>query len=221
MKYRGDAAADTTHRRWHRALLGCLHDFRAAGRIRGRSEAAKCAVVAKYGSLIRSFAGLFTRAVCLSSGLIAYFLFASFRALWSGIALPLVDSPWHLSETQIGLFDVAGLAVAPGVTRDGRCADARHSHRATGIAIVILLDIAVQAVPAVRVSNHHMLTTVCADKVSATNRAYMVFYFLGFALGAAPTTALCARAGWTGSVNLGAAFAAGGLTVGALSLRTG
>jgi predicted MFS family arabinose efflux permease len=196
--------------------------------------------VAKYGALIRSFAGLFTRPVFLSRGLIAFFLFASFGALWSGMALPLAGSPWHLSETQIGLFGIAGLAGALGAARAGRWADARHGHRVTGIALVILLaswlaigqltsslgllvlgvvllDFAVQAV---HVSNQHMLTTVYADKVSTTIGAYMVFYSLGSALGAAATTALYATAGWTGSVILGAAFAAGGLVVWALSLRT-
>lgn len=48
----------------------------------------------------------------------------------------------------------------------------------------------------------------------------MVFYSLGSALGAAATTALYATTGWTGPVILGAAFAACGYIVWALSFRT-
>ena len=195
---------------------------------------------ARYGALLRSFAGMFTHPVFLSRGLIAFFLFASFGALWSGMALPLAGSPWHLSETQIGLFGIAGLVGALGAARAGRWADAGYANRVTGIALigllaswfvigqltwslvllilgVILLDFAVQAV---HVSNQHILTTVYADRISTTIGAYMVFYSLGSALGAATTTALYAAAGWPGSALLGAAFAVGGLVTWALSLRT-
>lgn len=136
-----------------------------------------------YGALIRSYADLFTHPVFLSRGLIAFFLFASFGALWSGMGLPLAGSPWHLSETQIGLFGIAGLAGALGAARAGRWADSRHGHRITGIALVILmvswlaigqlawslillvlgvvlLDFAAQAV---HVSNQHLLATVYTD----------------------------------------------------------
>lgn len=195
---------------------------------------------ARYGALLRSFAGMFTHPVFLSRGLIAFFLFASFGALWSGMALPLAGSPWHLSETQIGLFGIAGLVGALGAARAGRWADAGYANPVTGIALigllaswfvigqltwslvllilgVILLDFAVQAV---HVSNQHILTTVYADRISTTIGAYMVFYSLGSALGAATTTALYAAAGWPGSALLGAAFAVGGLVPWALSLRT-
>ncbi|WP_255409955.1 MULTISPECIES: MFS transporter [Cryobacterium] len=194
----------------------------------------------KYGLLLRSFAGLFTQPVFLSRGLIAFFLFASFGALWSGLALPLAGSPWYLSETQIGLFGIAGLVGALGAARAGRWADAGQANRTTGIAVVILLaswlaigqltwslvllilgvillDFAVQAV---HVSNQHILTTFYANRVSTTIGAYMVFYSTGSALGAAATTAVYATADWRGSVSLGAAFAAGGLVTWVLSLRS-
>ncbi|ALV45361.1 transporter [Arthrobacter alpinus] len=194
----------------------------------------------KYGLLLRSFADLFTRPVFLSRGLIAFFLFASFGALWSGMALPLAGAPWHLSETLIGLFGIAGLTGALGAARAGRWADAGHSTRVTGMALivllaswlaigqlpwslvllilgVILLDFAVQAV---HVGNQHILTTVYADRVSTTIGAYMVFYSLGSALGAAATAVVYATAGWLGSALLGAAFAVGALVTVALSWRT-
>jgi predicted MFS family arabinose efflux permease len=182
---------------------------------------------ARYGQVLRSFGGLFAQPVFLSRGLIAFFVFASFGTLWSAMALPLAGAPWHLGQTQIGLFGLAGLAGALGAARSGRWVDGGHARRVTGIALalllaswtaigqlpwslpllvcgVILLDFAVQAV---HVSNQHTLTTAYPDRTSTTIGAYMVFYSLGSALGAAATTALYDAAGWSGPTILGATLA--------------
>ncbi|MFC4015721.1 MFS transporter [Nonomuraea purpurea] len=182
---------------------------------------------ARYGQALRSLRRLFAQPVFLGRGLIAFFLFASFGTLWSGMALPLAGAPWHLSAAQIGLFGVAGLAGALGAARSGRWGDAGHARRVTGIALalllgswaaigqlpwsmsllilgVILLDFAVQAV---HVSNQHTLTTAYPDRTSTTIGAYMVFYSLGSALGAAATTALLDATGWLGPTVLGATLA--------------
>ncbi|MFB4301098.1 MFS transporter [Actinomadura sp. NTSP31] len=187
---------------------------------------------ARYGQVLRSFGGLFAQPVFLGRGLIAFFLFASFGTLWSGMALPLAGAPWHLGQAQIGLFGVAGLAGALGAARSGRWGDAGHAHRVTGIALalllaswaaigqlswslpllalgVLLLDFAVQAV---HVSNQHALTTAYPDRTSTAIGAYMVFYSLGSALGAAATTALFATAGWLGPTALGATLTLCALT---------
>ncbi|WIX98850.1 MFS transporter [Amycolatopsis mongoliensis] len=184
-----------------------------------------------YGRIIRSFFGLFARPLFLGRGLIAFFLFASFGTLWSGLALPLAGEPWHLSETQIGLFGLAGLAGAGGAARSGRWGDAGHAGRVTGIAFVLLLgswlaigtlgwslvvpilgvlvlDFAVQVV---HVGNQHVLTTAFAGRTSTAIGAYMVFYSLGSAFGATATTALFATAGWVGSTGLGAGLACAAL----------
>ncbi|MCO5995970.1 MFS transporter [Actinoallomurus rhizosphaericola] len=196
---------------------------------------------ARYGQVLRSFGGLFTRPVFLRRGLIAFFLFASFGTLWSGMALPLAGAPWHLSEARIGLFGIAGLAGALGAARSGRWGDAGHARRVTGIALalllaswaaigqlpwslpllilgVILLDFAVQAV---HVSNQHTLTTAYPDRTSTVIGAYMVFYSLGSALGAAATTALFDAAGWIGPTVLGAALALCALATWAVPDRAG
>ncbi|MEV6639061.1 MFS transporter [Amycolatopsis sp. NPDC051371] len=180
-----------------------------------------------YGRTLLAFFGLFTRPLFLGRGLSAFFVFASFGTLWSGLALPLAGEPWHLSETQIGLFGIAGLAGAWGAARSGRWGDAGHAGRVTGIALVLLLgswlaigqlgrslvvlavgvlvlDFAVQVV---HVSNQHLLTATFADRTSTTIGAYMVFYSLGSALGAAATTRVFAAWGWPGSTILGAALA--------------
>lgn len=167
----------------------------------------------------------------------AVLLFASFGTLWSGMALPLAGAPWHLSEAQIGLFGVAGLAGALGAARSGRWGDAGHARRVTGIALalllaswtaigqlpwslpllvlgVILLDFAVQAV---HVSNQHTLTAAYPERTSTTIGAYMVFYSLGSALGAAATTALFDATGWIGPTVLGATLALCALATWAVS----
>ncbi|GAA4023350.1 MFS transporter [Allokutzneria multivorans] len=187
----------------------------------------------RYGEVLRSLAGLFVQPVFLGRGLIAFFLFASFGALWSGMALPLAAEPWRLSEAEIGLFGLAGLAGALGAARSGRWGDAGHARRVTGIALVLLLgswlaigqlswslpllvvgvvvlDFAVQAV---HVSNQHVLTGTYADRASSAIGGYMVFYSLGSAFGAAATTALFDSAGWAGSSVLGGVLALCALAV--------
>ncbi|WP_136042592.1 MFS transporter [Microbacterium sp. K22] len=188
--------------------------------------------------LVGGIGRLLTEPVFLSRGMIAFFLFASFGTLWSGMALPLSGTPWQLTESQIGLFGLAGLTGALGATRAGRWADAGKANRVTGAALValvvswvliaqlpwslallivgiVVLDFAVQAV---HVSNQHILTAQHPDRVSTTIGGYMVFYSLGSAVGAAATTLVFSTSGWTGSAILGAVFAAAGLVAWALGI---
>ena len=194
---------------------------------------------ATYRQVLTSLGGLFRERLFVSRGLIAFFLFASFGTLWSGLALPLAAAPWHLSTAQIGLFGLAGLAGALGAARTGRWADAGLAKAVTGGALallalswlligqaawslwlaaigVVVLDFAVQAV---HVSNQHLLTMTYPNSTSSVIGGYMTFYSLGSALGAAATTTVFASAGWTGSSVLGAAFAACALAVWAASRR--
>jgi predicted MFS family arabinose efflux permease len=183
---------------------------------------------ATYRRVLVSFGALFRERVFVSRGLIAFFLFASFGTLWSGLALPLAANPWHLSTAQIGLFGLAGLAGALGAARAGRWADAGSANVVTGAALVLLavswlalrqatwslwlvvigvvvLDFAVQVV---HVSNQHLLTTTHPERTSSVIGGYMTFYSLGSAFGATATTTVYAHAGWTGSSILGASLAA-------------
>lgn len=192
-----------------------------------------------YGRLVASLGGLFRERLFVTRGLIAFFLFASFGTLWSGIALPLAGGPWHLSEAEIGLFGIAGLAGALGAARSGRWADAGYTRQVGGIALllllgswfaigqldwsllllilgVIVLDFAVQAV---HVTNQHLLTSARPDRTSSVIGGYMIFYSLGSALGAAATTVVFASAGWAASSLLGAVFAVGALAIWAIDRR--
>ncbi|MFI1002989.1 MFS transporter [Streptomyces galbus] len=194
---------------------------------------------AGYRQALVSLGGLFGQRLLLTRGLIAFFLFASFGTLWSGLSLPLADAPWHLSESQIGLFGIAGLAGALGAARSGRWADAGRAVRAGGLALALLvvswaataqlswslwllavgivaLDFAVQVV---HVSNQHVLTTAHPERTSSVIGGYMVFYSLGSALGAAATTSVLSSHGWGASSLLGAAFATCALIVWATDAR--
>ncbi len=52
---------------------------------------------ARYGEVLTALTRLFRDRLLISRGLIAFFLFASFGTLWSGLALPLSAEPWRLS----------------------------------------------------------------------------------------------------------------------------
>jgi predicted MFS family arabinose efflux permease len=196
---------------------------------------------ATYRQVLTSLGALFRERLFISRGLIAFFLFASFGTLWSGLALPLAAAPWHLSTAQIGLFGLAGLVGAVGAARAGRWADAGFASAVTGGALVILaaawlaigqaswslwpvvigvvvLDFAVQAV---HVSNQHLLTMSHPHRTSSVVGGYMIFYSLGSILGAITTTTVFADAGWTGSSILGAVFAACALAIWASAIRAG
>ncbi|WP_043633300.1 MFS transporter [Nonomuraea candida] len=186
-----------------------------------------------YARAVGSLRGLFGQRLFLTRGLIAFFLFASFGTLWSGLSLPLSGAPWRLGESQIGLLGLAGLAGALGAARAGRWADAGRATPVTGLALallvlawaaiaqlpwslwllvagIVLLDLAVQVV---HVSSQHLLTTAHPERAAGVIGGYMVFYSLGSALGAATSSAAFAAHGWTGASLLGAGFAACALAV--------
>ncbi|MEV4839829.1 MFS transporter [Nonomuraea sp. NPDC049486] len=189
---------------------------------------------ARYGQLLSSLGRLVVGdRLFLSRGLVAFFLFASFGTLWSGLALPLGDEPWHFGTTEIGLFGLAGLTGALSAARAGRWADRGLAPSVTGWSLVLLaaswlligqarsslwllivgvivLDFAVQAV---HVSSQHLLTTARPDQSSSVIGAYMAFYSLGSALGAITTTWAYSAMGWPAASLLGAAYAALGLLV--------
>ncbi|MFG2540757.1 MFS transporter [Streptomyces sp. NPDC048511] len=190
-----------------------------------------------YGAVLISLGRMFRDRLFVSRGLIAFFLFASFGTLWSGLALPLAAEPWNLSPDRIGLFEIAGLAGALGASRAGQGADAGRANAITGGALallaaswlatgqaswslwpvmvgVVVLDFAVQAV---HVNNQHLLTTAYSDRTNSAIGGYMLFYSLGSAVGATGTTAVYSVAGWAGSSFLGAAFALCALLVWAVN----
>ncbi|MGW6620353.1 MFS transporter [Nocardia sp. NPDC055002] len=188
----------------------------------------------RYTQILRSMRHLVTTdRLFLSRGLIAFFVFASFGSLWSGLALPLGTRPWNFGTTEIGLFGLVGLAGALGAGRAGRWADAGHAQRITGWSLalltaswlliaragsslallvvgVVVLDFAVQAV---HVSSQHLLTTAYPDRAGSVIGAYMTFYSLGSALGAVTTTWAYITWGWWAASLFGALYASAGFAV--------
>jgi predicted MFS family arabinose efflux permease len=193
-----------------------------------------------YPALIRSMFRLFmTEPVLRIRGLLALLIFAAFSVLWTSMVLPLSAPPLSLSHTAIGLFGLAGVAGALAARRAGRWADRGLGQRVTGISLVILtlswlpiafaptslialvcavvlLDFAVQAV---HVTNQSLIFAARPDAQSRMVGAYMCFYSVGSALGAAAATQVYAHWGWTAVSLLGASISATALVLWLITWR--
>ncbi|WP_442963476.1 MFS transporter [Pseudomonas sp. 3JA] len=195
-----------------------------------------------YLALIRSLFKLFmTEPVLRIRGLLALLIFAAFSVLWTAMVLPLSAAPLALSHTAIGLFGLAGVAGALAARRAGRWADQGFGQRVTGWSLgllmlswlpitftetslialvcgVVLLDFAVQAV---HVTNQSLIFAARPDAQSRMVGAYMCFYSVGSALGAAAATQVYALWGWMAVSLLGALISFAALAVWRLSLHCG
>jgi predicted MFS family arabinose efflux permease len=182
-----------------------------------------------YPALIRSLFRLFlTEPVLRIRGMLALLIFAAFSVLWTSMVLPLSAPPLSLSHTVIGLFGLAGVAGALAARRAGRWVDQGLGQRVTGMSLtiltlswlpigfaqsslialvcgVVLLDFAVQAV---HVTNQSLVFAARPDAHSRMVGAYMCFYSVGSALGAAAATQVYALWGWTAVSLLGALISA-------------
>jgi predicted MFS family arabinose efflux permease len=194
-----------------------------------------------YPALIRSLFRLFmTEPVLRIRGLLALLIFAAFSVLWTSMVLPLSAPPLSLSHTTIGLFGLAGVAGALAARRAGRWADQGLGQRVTGISLVILtlswlpiafaqtslialvcavvlLDFAVQAV---HVTNQSFIFVARPDAQSRMVGAYMCFYSVGSALGAAAATQVYAQWGWTAVSLLGASISVTALVLWLISCHS-
>ncbi|MVV51722.1 MFS transporter [Pseudomonas sp. PB120] len=188
------------------------------------------AYLALIGSLFKLF---ITEPVLRIRGLLALLIFAAFSVLWTAMVLPLSAPPLSLSHTAIGLFGLAGVAGALAARRAGRWADQGLGQRVTGLSLglltlswlpiafaetslialvcgVILLDFAVQAV---HVTNQSLIFAARPDAQSRMVGAYMCFYSVGSALGAAAATQVYALWGWMAVSLLGAVISAAALAL--------
>ena len=194
-----------------------------------------------YPALIRSLFMLFiTEPVLRIRGLLALLIFAAFSVLWTSMVLPLSAPPLSLSHTAIGMFGLAGVAGALAARRSGRWADQGFGQRVTGISLailtlswlpisyaetslialvcgVIVLDFAVQAV---HVTNQSLIFAARPDAQSRMVGAYMCFYSVGSALGAAAATQVYALWGWSAVSLLGALISATALVLWFLTIAT-
>ncbi|WP_434155549.1 MFS transporter [Pseudomonas sp. JZ134] len=179
-----------------------------------------------YLSLLCSVPRLFmSEPVLRVRAVLAMLIFAAFSILWTALVLPLSEPEMGLTQTQIGLFGLAGVAGALAAARAGKRADAGKGQQTTGIALlllllswapiaglhasiavlvlgVIILDFAVQAV---HVTNQSLILAARPDASSRLVGGYMTFYSIGSAAGAFASTAAYGWAGWNGVCVLGAA----------------
>lgn len=182
-----------------------------------------------YPALLGSLFELFvTERTLRVRGVLAALIFAAFSVLWTSMVLPLSAPPLSLSHTQVGLFGLAGVAGALAASKAGRWADRGWGSRTTGIALalltlswwptayaetsllalivgVIVLDFAVQAV---HVTNQSLILAARPDAQSRLVGAYMCFYSVGSAVGAAAATQVYALWGWIAVCLLGALISA-------------
>ncbi|WP_347881262.1 MFS transporter [Pseudomonas sp. GD03944] len=200
----------------------------------------KPAQVASYSELMRSVFRLLLRERTLQvRGVLASLIFAAFSVLWTAMVLPLSAAPWSLSHTQVGLFGLAGIAGALAASRAGQWADRGLGQRVTGWSLVlltlswlpsafvetslvalvigvILLDFAVQAV---HVTNQSLILAARPDAQSRLVGAYMCFYSVGSALGAAAATLVYGQWGWNAVCLLGGAISLAALLFWFATLR--
>jgi predicted MFS family arabinose efflux permease len=165
--------------------------------------------------------------------------FAGFSVLWTSIAFLLSGPPFDYGDAAIGTLGLAGLAGAVAATAAGRFADAGHSRAAQGILLtavlaswgllglgadsivalvagVILLDLGMQGS---HILNQSAIYTVAREARSRVTTAYMTANFTGGALGSAASSYAWSAGGWDAVTGLGAAIAALGLVVWAVSPR--
>ncbi|MDQ0136918.1 putative MFS family arabinose efflux permease [Neorhizobium galegae] len=177
-----------------------------------------------YHHAIASLAGLWKRERTLRAAtFIQAFLFASFTAFWTILALYLQGPQFNLGADIAGLFGVVGAVGIFAAPLAGRIADRRGPHFVVWlgglltvaawilfgswpslIALVlgvIVLDFGIQGA---LVSNQHLIYALDPNARSRINTIFMTGMFLGGAAGSALATAAWSQAGWLGVSILGA-----------------
>jgi predicted MFS family arabinose efflux permease len=152
--------------------------------------------------------------------------FAAFSVFWTTAAFMLSRSPYHYSQSVIGLFGLVGAAGALCATWAGRLSDAGLTRAGTGgfaaaipasfgllylgghsltalIAGIIVLDVGVQGL---HVLNQTTIFTLGEETRSRINGIYLTVYFLGGAVGSTVSASLYDTAGWSAVCTLGAAI---------------
>jgi predicted MFS family arabinose efflux permease len=155
--------------------------------------------------------------------------FAAFSTFWTTAAFLLSGPRYGYSDATIGLFGLVGAAGALTASAAGRLADVgrgRVASLAFGGAItlsflllaagsrslaaliagIIVLDVAVQGLHVLNISEVYRLAPQARSRA---NSLYMTIYFVGGATGSAASTALYETGGWSGVVAFGAATGVG------------
>jgi len=189
-----------------------------------------------YGRLIASLWALFAATPVLRRRA-AYHagLFGSFSLFWTVTPLVLQSPAFHLSQTEIALFALVGVAGAVASPVAGRLADRGHTLPATAAALLLgiagfglalwqpqsrLLAVGIlviasivldMAVAANLVLGQRAIFLLGAEVRSRLNGIYFALFFAGGALGSAAGAWMYAHHGWHAAVLTGMAFPAAAL----------
>lgn len=172
-----------------------------------------------YAELMRSLIHLVkTEPRLQRASLIGAMTFGAFSAFWSTLAFLLAQSPYHYGSDVVGLFGLVGVAGAAIAPIAGKVADDRSPRFAVGLGLittifsfvllwafgydlwglvvgVIVMDLGVQAT---QISNQTSIYQLPIEIHSRLNAAYIMFYFIGGALGSFLGAFAWSNFGWSG-----------------------
>lgn len=177
----------------------------------------------RYPTLIGSMFSLLRRHALLRvSALTGALWFAAFNAVWASLSLHLTDAPLNLNLQQAGMFGIAGMAGIVGAKVSGRWVVSLGTWRTICLALlalligtlvmwgfayslvglvigIVLIDLGVFAA---QVPNQVRVLAIEPSAQSRMNAVYMLFYYLGAAIGSASGVQLMTTYGWHGVVGL-------------------
>jgi predicted MFS family arabinose efflux permease len=179
-----------------------------------------------YGSLIGSLVQVFrTQPVLRRRGTYQACMLAVFSIFWTSITFLLSGPRWHFSQTQIGVFALAGAVGALFTSVAGRLADRGHGRLITWVSLLlavgalgltllenhlwalvsgaILLDLAVNSNLVV---GQQAIYALSPHERSRINTIFIAMFMGGAALGSALAGVAYAHGGWPTVVMTGAAF---------------
>jgi predicted MFS family arabinose efflux permease len=181
-----------------------------------------------YGSLILSLAKVFrAQPVLRRRGIYQACMLATFSIFWTGVTFLLSGPRWHFSQTQIGLFALAGAAGALFTSVAGHWADRGYGRWITCVALLlaigalaltllenqlwalvsgaILLDLAVNSN---LVTGQQAIYELNAAERSRINTLFIAMFMSGAAVGSALAGLAYTHGGWRSVVLTGASFPA-------------
>jgi len=178
------------------------------------------AVLQSLGTLLRQHPRLRSRALIGGLG------FSTVSVLFSTMALLLAGPLYRLSDTQIGLIGIVGIAGALMANVAGRLADQGREQTATLTGALLLLVgwaalwqggtslgwflfgflVVDGALQALHISNQNVVYALAPQARSRINAVYMTTYFIGAASGSAVGAWAWQQAGWHGASIAGVAL---------------
>jgi len=177
-----------------------------------------------YRQLMQSLSGLIReQPVLREASIIGAMSFGAFSAFWSTLVFFLEKPPYHYGSEVAGLFGLVGVVGAGAAPLAGRLADKKSPRITVGLAIiittssffifwlkgyqlwglivgVILLDLGVQAA---QVSNQARIFSLLPEAYSRLNALYIMFYFVGGAIGSFLGAYGWSRWQWNGVCGVG------------------